>query len=128
PALGEAMLAGVLDEPRARAFVDWTSGLTDAQAAAVCDQLLPEAPGLMVGELIDRIKRACLAIDPDWAGKRYREAVRTRRVHGSRNPDGTANLGGYHQPVDRVAAASERIDALARACKRAGDARKIDLI
>jgi hypothetical protein len=128
PVLGDAMLAGRLDEPRARAFVDWTAGLTDAQAATVCDQLLPEAPGLMVGELIDRIKRACLAIDPHWAEKRYRQAVRTRRVHGSQNPDGTANLGGYSQPLDRIAAAAERIDALARACKRAGDRRKIDLI
>ncbi|HSI93947.1 MAG TPA: DUF222 domain-containing protein, partial [Jiangellaceae bacterium] len=128
PVLGEAMLAGRLDEPRARTFVDWTAGLTDAQAATVCDQLLPDASGLMVGELIDRIKRACLAIDSDWAEKRYREAVRTRRVQGSRNPDGTANLGGYNQPVDRIAAAAERIDTLARACKRAGDSRKIDLI
>ncbi|HEX6338265.1 MAG TPA: DUF222 domain-containing protein [Jiangellaceae bacterium] len=128
PALGEAMLAGTLDEPRARAFIDWTSGLTDAQAGTVCDQLLPEAAGLMVGELIDRIKRACLAIDPDWAEHRYREAVRTRRVHGSRNPDGTANLGAYQQPIDRIAAASDRIDTLARACKHAGDRRPIDLI
>ncbi|HEX6231889.1 MAG TPA: DUF222 domain-containing protein [Jiangellaceae bacterium] len=87
PVLGQAMLAGELDEPRARAFVDWTTGLTDAQAETVCAQLLPEAPALTVGELIDRIKRACLAIDPDWAHKRYREAVRTRRVHGSRNPE-----------------------------------------
>jgi hypothetical protein len=82
----------------------------------------------VVGELIDRIKRACLAIDPDWAEKRYQQAVRTRRVVGSRNPDGTANLGAYQQPVDRIAAAAERIDTLARACKHAGDRRKIDLI
>ena len=128
PQLGAAMLAGELDEPRARAFIDWTAGLTDAQAGTVCDQLLPDAAGLMVGELIDRIKRACLAIDPNWAEQRYREAVKSRRVHGSRNPDGTANLGGYSQPVDRIAAASERIDTLARACKHAGDTRPIDLI
>jgi hypothetical protein len=122
------MLAETLDEPRARAFVEWTQGLTDAQAETVCEQLLPEAAGLMVGELIDRIKRACLAIDPEWAAKKYREAVRTRRVAGSRNPDGTANLGGYQQPIDRIAAASEHIDTLARACKRAGDKRTIDHI
>ncbi|HEX6339271.1 MAG TPA: DUF222 domain-containing protein [Jiangellaceae bacterium] len=128
PVLGEAMLAGRLDEPRARAFVEWTQGLTDAQAESVCEQLLPEAAGLMVGELIDRIKRACLAIDPEWAAKKYREAVRTRRVAGSRNPDGTANLGGYQQPIDRIAAASEHIDTLARSCKRAGDRRPIDHI
>jgi hypothetical protein len=94
PHLGQAMLAGQLDEPRARAFIDWTTGLTDAQAGTICDRLLPQAGGLMVGELIDQIKRACLAIDPHWAEHRYREAVRTRRVHGSRNLDGTANLGG----------------------------------
>ena len=128
PMLGEAMLRGELDEPRARAFVDWTQGLTSAQAGEVCDQLLPEAPRLMVGDLIDRIKRACLAIDPEWAEKKYRESLRTRRVVGSRNPDGTANLGGYQQPLDRIAAASERIDAMARACKRAGDRRPIDHI
>jgi hypothetical protein len=128
PVLGEAMLAGEVDEPRARAFVDWTIGLTDAQAELVCEQLLGEAPQLTVGELIDRIKRACLAIDPDYAEKRYRAAVRTRRVCGSRNPDGTANLGGYNQPLDRIAAAGEHIDALARGCKRAGDRRPIDYI
>jgi hypothetical protein len=126
PVLGEAMLAGELDEPRARAIVDWTSGLTGEQAHQVCQQVLPEASGLMVGELIDRIRRACLAIDPDWAERRRREAVKSRRVVGSRNSDGTANLGGYQQPVDRIAAASERIDTLARAGKRAGDTRPID--
>jgi uncharacterized membrane protein YgcG len=126
--LGEAMLAGTLDEPRARAFVEWTQGLTDAQAETVCEQLLPEASGLMVGELIDRIKRACLVIDPEWAAKKYREAVRTRGVAGSRKLDGTANLGGYQQPIDRIAAASDHIDTLARACKRAGDRRAIDHI
>jgi hypothetical protein len=49
-------------------------------------------------------------------------------VCGSRNPDGTANLGGYNQPLDRIAAAGEHIDALARGCKRAGDRRPIDYI
>ncbi|HEU4543905.1 MAG TPA: HNH endonuclease signature motif containing protein, partial [Jiangellaceae bacterium] len=128
PLLGESMLAGDIDEPRARAFVDWTAGLTDEQAHRVCEQLLPTAGRLTVGELIDRIKRACLAIDPAWAEKTYREAVKTRRVRGCLTPDGTGTLAGYSQPAERVVAACERIDTLARACKRAGDRRKIDLI
>lgn len=37
--LGEAMLAGVLDEPRAKAFVDWTAGLSDEHATRVCQEL-----------------------------------------------------------------------------------------
>ena len=45
---------------------------------------------------------------------------------GHRNPDGSANLSGINLPVDRVAAASARIDALAKAAKRAGSSRPID--
>lgn len=125
PMLGAAMYAGVLDEPRARAFVGWTVGLSDDHAAQVITGLLPVAGGLLVGALIDRIKRAAIAVDPGWAERRYRLAVRGRRVEGSRNDDGTANLHGLDLPTDRAAAACERIDTLARACKHAGDGRPI---
>jgi hypothetical protein len=128
PALGEAMLAGRLDLHRAKAFIEWTEGLTDTQANQVCMELIPTAMTVVVGELVDQIKRGCLAIDPDWAEKKYKEAVKTRRVRGYRNADGTGTLGGYSQPIDRVAAACQRINSLARACKRAGDRRGIDLI
>ncbi|TDD69690.1 HNH endonuclease [Jiangella aurantiaca] len=128
PMLGEAMEAGELDEPRARAFVQWTIGLNNDQAAQVITGLLPRAGTLLVGELIDRIKRAAIAIDPGWAERRYRAAVKGRRVEGSRNDDGTANLHGLDLPVDRAAAACDRIDTLARACKHAGDARPTDHI
>ncbi|NEE02032.1 HNH endonuclease signature motif containing protein [Phytoactinopolyspora halotolerans] len=128
PMLGQAMLAGVLDEPRAQAFVSWTDGLDDDQAGYICAFLLPDAPGLTVAELIDAIKKAAIAIDPEFAEKKYRKAIRGRRVVGSRNPDGSANVAGYDLPIDRAAAACERIDVLARACKKAGDTRKIDHI
>lgn len=44
PMLGEAMQAGELDEPRARAFVQWTTGLDDDQAAQVITDLLRSPP------------------------------------------------------------------------------------
>jgi hypothetical protein len=128
PALGEAMLAGWLDEPRAAAFIRWTAGLTGEQAQRVCDLLLPQAPGWTVGELVEQIQRLAMAIDPEWAERRYREAVRRRRVVGVRNDDGTASVSGLDLPVDRAAAGCERIDVLARACKRAGDRRHINHI
>ncbi|NEE01818.1 HNH endonuclease signature motif containing protein [Phytoactinopolyspora halotolerans] len=128
PMLGQAMLAGVLDEPRAQAFVSWTDGLDDDQAGYICAFLLPDAPGMTVAELIDAIKKAAIAIDPEFAEKKYRKAIKGRRVVGSRNPDGSANVAGYDLPIDRAAAACERIDVLARACKKAGDTRKIDHI
>nr|WP_246220812.1 DUF222 domain-containing protein [Phytoactinopolyspora mesophila] len=123
PMLGEAMLAGELDEPRAVAFCQWTVGLTGDQAAQICHDLLSVAPDMMVGELIDAIKRAAIAIDPDYAERRYRHAVQGRRFVGSRNADGTANVAGLDLPIDRAAAACHRVDTLARTCKRSGDTR-----
>ena len=120
PVLGEAMLAGELDEPRAAAFIRWTGGLTDAQAVWVCEHLISRAPAWTVGQLIEHIQRLVLAIDPEWAEKRYREAVRRRRVVGTRTEEGTATVSGLDLPLDRAVAGCERIDELARACKRAG--------
>ncbi|MFG1865912.1 DUF222 domain-containing protein, partial [Microbispora bryophytorum] len=126
--LGEAMLAGELDEPRAAAFIRWTGGLTDAQAVWVCERLISRAPAWTVGQLIEHIQRLVLAIDPGWAEKRYREAVRRRRVVGTRTEEGTATVSGLDLPLDRAVAGCERIDELARACKRAGDRRPVDHI
>ncbi|MEU7941195.1 DUF222 domain-containing protein [Microbispora bryophytorum] len=128
PVLGEAMLAGELDEPRAAAFIRWTGGLTDAQAVWVCERLISRAPAWTVGQLIEHIQRLVLAIDPDWAEKRYREAVRRRHVVGTRTEEGTATVSGLDLPLDRAVAGCERIDELARACKRAGDRRPVDHI
>ncbi|HEY2763094.1 MAG TPA: DUF222 domain-containing protein [Pseudonocardiaceae bacterium] len=128
PAAHAAMDAGRLDEPRARVLSDWTVDLTPEQARAVCDALLPRASTLTTGQLIEQIKKMAIAIDPDWARRRYEHAVADRKVVGYRNPDGSANLSGLNLPVDRVAAASGHIDALAKAAKRAGDPRPIDHI
>jgi Domain of unknown function (DUF222) len=121
PQVHAAMVAGLLDQPRARVFSDWTQQLSDEQASAVCDRLLPAAvAGATTAQLAEKVKRAAVAIDPDWARRRYEQAVAGRRVVGSVNPDGSANLAGYDLPVDQVAAACARIDRLARAVKRAG--------
>jgi hypothetical protein len=128
PQVHAAMDAGVLDEPRARIFSEWTTELSGEQARAVCAALLPRAPKLTTGQLIEQIKKMAIAVDPDWARRRYEQALADRKVVGYRNPDGSANLSGYNLPLDRVAAASGHIDALAKAVKRAGDARPIDHI
>jgi hypothetical protein len=46
PEVHAAMLAGVLDEPRARVFSDWTTELSGEQARQVGATLLPRAPEL----------------------------------------------------------------------------------
>jgi len=126
PEVHAAMAAGDCDEPRARILSDWTTDLSPEQVRAVCARLLPRIGELTTGQLIDQIKKLAIALDPDWARRRYEQAVAERKVLGHRNPDGSANLSGLNLPVDRVAAASARIDTLAKAAKRAGIPRPID--
>jgi hypothetical protein len=57
PQVHAAMDAGVLDEPRARVFSEWTIELSPEQARAVCAALLPRAPKLTTGQLIEHIKK-----------------------------------------------------------------------
>lgn len=128
PAVHAAMDAGALDEPRARVLSEWTVELSPEQARALCGELLPRAPGLTTGQLIEQVKKLAIALDPEWARRRYEQAIADRKVVGYRNPDGSANLSGLNLPVDRVAAASGHIDALAKAAKHAGDCRPIDHI
>ncbi len=128
PAVHAAMDAGVLDEPRARVLSEWTIELHPEVARALCAELLPRAPELTTGQLIERIKKLAIALDPEWARRRYEQALADWKVVSCRNPDGSANLSGLNLPVDRVAAASGHIDALAKAAKHAGDRRPIDHI
>jgi hypothetical protein len=128
PQVYAALDSGAIDVPKARVFSEWTDGLINVQARAICDRLLPDAPTLTTGQLTERVKRLAVAVDPDWARRRYEEAVRDRKIVGYRNADGTANLCGYSLPADRAAAACAHIDDLAKKAKHAGDVRPIDRI
>ncbi|MCA1693767.1 MAG: hypothetical protein LC749_03040 [Actinobacteria bacterium] len=97
-------------------------------ARAVCAELLPRAPGLTTGQLIEQIKKLAVALDSDWARRRYEQALADRKVVSYRNADGSANLSGLNLPVERVAASCGHIDALAKAVKRAGNLRPVDHI
>jgi hypothetical protein len=70
PAVHAAMNAGVLDEPRARVLSEWTTELHPEVARALCAELLPRAPGLTTGQLIEQIKKLAIALDPEWARRR----------------------------------------------------------
>ena len=121
-----AMRDGRLDQPRAQVFSSWTEGLSGEHTAAVLWQLLPLAPRLTTGELIDAIAKLAIALDPEWVRRRYERALKGRRVVGTRNPDGTATLTGHDLPLDEVAAACDRLDRLATAAKTAGHPDRLD--
>jgi hypothetical protein len=115
PAVHTALDAGLIDEPRARVLSEWTTELHPEVARALCAGLLPRVGELTTGQLIEQIKKLGIALDPEWARRRYEQALADRKVVGSRNPDGSANLSGLNLPVERVAAACGHIDALAKA-------------
>ncbi|MGH3390551.1 MAG: DUF222 domain-containing protein, partial [Actinomadura sp.] len=124
----EALRAGWIDLPKARVLVEGTHGLEEPLARAVVAQVLPEASELTTGQLAYRLRKLVLEVDPEAARKRYEEGVAERKVVRGSNPDGTGYLSGCNLPVEQAAAADERLDALARAAKQAGDRRPMDHI
>jgi len=119
-----ALEAGEIDLARARVIVDGLSVLTDEQAPPVAEAALELARRMSSGQLQAKLAGLVIAVDPDAARRRYRRAVRERRVVHGRIKDGTAYLSGSDLP----AAAWERVNAIADELKRAGDRRPIDQI
>ncbi len=128
PALHAAMRSGHIDAHKARVICDQLLLLTDEQARAVVDKILPEAAGKTTGQLRYRLARLVITIDPDAARKRYRERVTHRQVWCGREEEGTLSLGGRHLPADRAAAAFDHLDALATALLEAGDSRGLEAL
>jgi hypothetical protein len=126
PVLHAALLAGDIDLPKAWVFLEGVRGVDDDIARAAVNKLIGHAPGLTTSQLAGRLHRALILAKPDAAQKRYETSVRDRRVVGRQWPDGTAMLAGYDLPPERAAAASERLDAFARAARAAGDTRTLD--
>ncbi len=120
PAVFSALDTGAICRSKAWLFTELCAELTDEQAQVVCQRLLPDAARLTTGELSARIKKLALALDPEWAARRYASAVQDRDVIGYLDEDGTATVTGHRLPADQAAAACARIEDLAKAAKRAG--------
>jgi hypothetical protein len=122
-----AMLAsGTLDARRARVMISGTEHLPDEAARRVVDQVADEAPQLTTGQLRARLRRLSVKVDPDEAARRYDNAVDQRRVVADPTDDGAADLSGLDLPPDRVSAATERINAIARSLRGDGEIRTMD--
>ncbi|MBC6457212.1 HNH endonuclease signature motif containing protein [Actinomadura sp. HBU206391] len=128
PAVWAALATGSIDLPRARVLLEGTGAVPEQLARRIAAQILPQAPSLTTGQLAHRLRKLVLEADPDAARERYEGGVAERKVVRGLNADGTGYLSGCNLPADRAAAADERLDALARAAKQAGDDRPIDQI
>jgi len=82
--------------------------------------VLPTAGRLPAGKLRATAERLAIALDPDWAEHRYREAVRHQRVICVITGEGTVTLAGHDLPAEEALAAKAHVWALAKAAKRAG--------
>ncbi len=78
PTVFTALETGRIDRNKAWVFADLCTDLTPEQAEVVCTRLLPHAQRLTTGELAARIKKLAIALDPEWAARRYASAVRDR--------------------------------------------------
>lgn len=126
PVVHQAMLAGRVDQPRAKVIAEETAVLSDAEARQVAVEAVAYAEGRTTGQLGAWLRRRVLSIDPQAAAERRRRSERGRRLVGQPDPAGTATLAGYQLPAEQAMAAQARISDLARMALRAGDTRTLD--
>jgi uncharacterized protein DUF222 len=128
PAVHTALAAGEIDMPKVYVLTDAVRPLEDELARGVVDKVIDRAGEKTTGELRARLRRLVLAADPDAATTRAKRGSAERRVQAFVNENHLANLAGYDLAPHRVAAIVERLDAIAKAAKAAGDVRRVDQI
>ncbi|GIH03175.1 hypothetical protein Rhe02_12420 [Rhizocola hellebori] len=128
PDIHAAMAHGDLDLPKARVIRDGVATLDLGLARRIAATVLPVAPSLTTGQLRARLAKLVIEADPAAAAARHRARVRDRRVELQPTEDSCANVLGLNLPADAALAAVNRITAIARAVKQAGDPRSLDQI
>jgi hypothetical protein len=122
PLTEQALRDGVLDYSRARLIANLTANLSDDLAGVAEQQLM--AGGWLAGktwaQILRRLSRIVINLDPDAARKRRETAERFARVVLGAEGDGSARLGGYNLPADEALQADAQISARARAYRQAG--------
>jgi hypothetical protein len=98
PRVGRALQTGQIDLRRARVLVAGTEHLDQTQAREVVDQMIDRAGELTTGELRARVRRACIATDPEEAvPDRTRRSQVCRRAHPGRDGRHPFHRGGPRQ-------------------------------
>jgi hypothetical protein len=127
PETVDAVEAGQLDMPKARAILEWTEPLPVEQARAVAASVHDWSVGRTAAALRQKLSREVIKVDPDGADARRRVRIKQRSVSYFPDKDGMARLSIYDQ-ADRIRALSELLDHLARTAKAAGDPRTLDAL
>ena len=126
PQVLDALDAGVIDNRRARAIVHGTTHLNDDTAQQVTDAIIDDAPRLTTGQLVARLRKLAITVDPHHATKRYRHAVEQRAIRTQTTEAGTMGIFATDLAPDLAAAAMAHLNHAAMALKRHGDSRTMD--
>ncbi len=126
PRVWEALAAGVIDRRRAFLFIKHTEHLSIGQAREVCDVLVEDAGRWTTGQLTERIRKACIGVNPDDAARRCEQSIAGRRLVSYPDPDGTLTLAGLGLPAVRASEALDRINRLAKSLKTGSEPRTMD--
>jgi len=128
PTVAAALRAGEMDRTRVVVLLEVCADLTAEHRDRVVAAVLPKAGRMTPGKLRAEAQRLAIALDPQWAERRYREAVRRRRVVRYINADGTVTIAAEDQDAAEALAAYARLSALAKAAKRAGAHATLDIL
>lgn len=128
PVVGHAWRRGDIDRERVRICETWTEALSLDHRAAVLEIVVPEAGGLTLKGLMDRIEQLARDLDPEWARTRYEEHKRQRRVRARRTESGTVNVSGLDLGLDDGALALRHVAVLAKRARALGHPGLIDTV
>jgi len=110
PQVWELLDAGGIDVPRARAFCAGTGHLPEVTARSVVARLAGVVPKLTVGQLKHRIRKLCIAVDPEDAARREKTAHEDRRLVIEPTPEGTADLHLFGLAMGDARAIGRRVN------------------
>lgn len=125
PSTLDALEAGTIELPKARALAEITENLAPDDARAVEAKVLPKAESRTLSQVRASARYHRDRVDPE-AAERRRQLVKERRcVNFTNHDDGEANLS-IDGPGERVYLAWLVLDALARQLRATGDQRTLD--
>ena len=115
PSVAAAMAEGGLEPRKAQVFSDVLVEMTPEHLGRTCEEVLPDAAGLPVGALGDRLTEVAMSLDPGWSARRLARALGEARVTHRRNDSGSGDLCGRDLPLEDAIRSRAHLDALAGA-------------
>jgi hypothetical protein len=120
PVTFAALAAGKIDPVHVKIIEDFTSILSDEDAAAADEVLAAAAQSKTYGELRRAATRLVVKLDPDAVRRRKEKARREARVRSFREESGNAGISGRELPSVEVLASMQHVEDRARALREAG--------